>query len=156
MHRCRGSVTFSLLTAWFLGAYCSDMNISSQRHSRGSRLRKLILSDQLSPAPPSLPTASPVHPNGNAHNLHQCRRRSSNGNLSSRTSNSPTGHSPDPSVPDPSVPDSNDPAPNGTEVFVPPSTVSHRGSGLRLDTPRVQEEVRLLSAYPGSVPEDRT
>lgn len=136
MHRCRGSVTFSLLTAWLLGAYCSDMNVSSQRHSRGSRLRKLILSDQLSPAP------SPYHPNGNPHHPHQCRYRSSNRNFSSSTSNGPTGHSPEPSVDDPSDPTPNDPGPNGAEVFQSLSRGSHRGSGLRLDTPRPQEEVR--------------
>lgn len=154
MHRCRGSVTFSLLTAWLLGAYCSDMNVSSQRHSQGSRLRKLILSDQLSPAPSPSITPSTAHPN--PHNLHQCRRRISNGNLFSPISNGQTDHSPDPSVPDPSVPDPNDPTPNGAEVFDSPSRVSHRGSGLRLDTPRVQEEVRSLSVYPRSAPEDWT
>uniref|UniRef100_A0A671US43 Phosphatidylinositol 4-kinase beta n=1 Tax=Sparus aurata TaxID=8175 RepID=A0A671US43_SPAAU len=49
IHRCRGSITFSLLTAWLLGAYSSDMHISTQRHSRGTKLRKLILSDELKP-----------------------------------------------------------------------------------------------------------
>uniref|UniRef100_A0A3Q3XBF3 Phosphatidylinositol 4-kinase beta n=1 Tax=Mola mola TaxID=94237 RepID=A0A3Q3XBF3_MOLML len=53
IHRCRGSITFSLLTAWLLGAYSSDMHISTQRHSRGTRLRKLILSDELKPSTPS-------------------------------------------------------------------------------------------------------
>lgn len=122
------------------------MNVSSQRHSRGSRLRKLILSDQLRPAPSPSLTPSPVHPNGNPHNLHQCRHRSSNGNLSSSTSNGPTGHSPNPS--DPNDPAPNDPAPSGAEVLESPSRGSHRGSGLRLDTPRVQEEVRSLSGIP--------
>lgn len=49
LHRCRGSITFSLLSAWLLGAYSSDMHISTQRHSRGTKLRKLILSDELKP-----------------------------------------------------------------------------------------------------------
>ncbi|KAL0962300.1 hypothetical protein UPYG_G00338290 [Umbra pygmaea] len=49
VHRCRKSIAFSLLTAWLLGAYSSDMHISTQRHSRGTKLRKLILSDELKP-----------------------------------------------------------------------------------------------------------
>ncbi|XP_062414644.1 LOW QUALITY PROTEIN: phosphatidylinositol 4-kinase beta-like [Pungitius pungitius] len=52
IHRCRGGITFSLLTAWLLGAYSSDMHISTQRHSRGTKLRKLILSDELKPTAP--------------------------------------------------------------------------------------------------------
>uniref|UniRef100_A0A8P4KBS9 Phosphatidylinositol 4-kinase beta n=1 Tax=Dicentrarchus labrax TaxID=13489 RepID=A0A8P4KBS9_DICLA len=55
IHRCRGSITFSLLTAWLLGAYSSDMHISTQRHSRGTKLRKLILSDELKPSSPEAP-----------------------------------------------------------------------------------------------------
>uniref|UniRef100_A0A672YQY6 Phosphatidylinositol 4-kinase beta n=1 Tax=Sphaeramia orbicularis TaxID=375764 RepID=A0A672YQY6_9TELE len=51
IYRCRGSITFSLLSAWLLGAYSSDMHISTQRHSRGTKLRKLILSDELKPDP---------------------------------------------------------------------------------------------------------
>uniref|UniRef100_A0A3Q3NAZ5 Phosphatidylinositol 4-kinase beta n=1 Tax=Mastacembelus armatus TaxID=205130 RepID=A0A3Q3NAZ5_9TELE len=50
IHRCGGSITFSLLSAWLLGAYSSDMHISTQRHSRGTKLRKLILSDELKPS----------------------------------------------------------------------------------------------------------
>uniref|UniRef100_A0A8C8CVK2 Phosphatidylinositol 4-kinase beta n=1 Tax=Oncorhynchus tshawytscha TaxID=74940 RepID=A0A8C8CVK2_ONCTS len=49
VHRCRQSIAFSLQTAWLLGAYSSDMHISTQRHSRGTKLRKLILSDELKP-----------------------------------------------------------------------------------------------------------
>lgn len=52
VHRCRQSIAFSLQCAWLLGAYSSDMHISTQRHSRGSKLRKLILSDELKPAGP--------------------------------------------------------------------------------------------------------
>ncbi|KAM3825046.1 phosphatidylinositol 4-kinase beta isoform 2-T2 [Vipera latastei] len=51
VHRCRQSVNFSLQCALLLGAYSSDMHISTQRHSRGTKLRKLILSDELKPAP---------------------------------------------------------------------------------------------------------
>uniref|UniRef100_I3J7Y9 Phosphatidylinositol 4-kinase beta n=1 Tax=Oreochromis niloticus TaxID=8128 RepID=I3J7Y9_ORENI len=52
VHRCRQSISFSLRCAWLLGAYSSDMHISTQRHSRGTKLRKLILSDELKPAGP--------------------------------------------------------------------------------------------------------
>ncbi|KAL2084596.1 hypothetical protein ACEWY4_020114 [Coilia grayii] len=54
VHRCRQSISFSLQCAWLLGAYSSDMHISTQRHSRGTKLRKLILSDELKPAGPRL------------------------------------------------------------------------------------------------------
>ncbi|KFO63476.1 Phosphatidylinositol 4-kinase beta, partial [Corvus brachyrhynchos] len=50
VHRCRQSVDFSLQCALLLGAYSSDMHISTQRHSRGTKLRRLILSDELKPA----------------------------------------------------------------------------------------------------------
>nr|DBA13827.1 TPA: hypothetical protein GDO54_004863 [Pyxicephalus adspersus] len=50
VHRCRHSINFSLQCAWLLGAYSSDMHISTQRYSRGTKLRKLILSDELKPA----------------------------------------------------------------------------------------------------------
>ncbi|RMC22799.1 hypothetical protein DUI87_00198 [Hirundo rustica rustica] len=50
VHRCRQSVDFSLRCALLLGAYSSDMHISTQRHSRGTKLRRLILSDELKPA----------------------------------------------------------------------------------------------------------
>ncbi|KAK5931511.1 hypothetical protein CesoFtcFv8_000224 [Champsocephalus esox] len=43
VHRCRQSIWFSLQCAWLLGAYSSDMHISTQRHSRGTKLRKIIL-----------------------------------------------------------------------------------------------------------------
>ncbi|XP_069074454.1 phosphatidylinositol 4-kinase beta isoform X1 [Pleurodeles waltl] len=62
VHRCRQSINFSLQCAWLLGAYSSDMHISTQRHSRGTKLRKLILSDELKPAHKKreLPTLSPA------------------------------------------------------------------------------------------------
>ncbi|XP_062821234.1 phosphatidylinositol 4-kinase beta isoform X6 [Anolis carolinensis] len=50
VHRCRQSINFSLQCALLLGAYSSDMHISTQHHSRGTKLRKLILSDELKPA----------------------------------------------------------------------------------------------------------
>uniref|UniRef100_A0A667ZT77 Phosphatidylinositol 4-kinase beta n=1 Tax=Myripristis murdjan TaxID=586833 RepID=A0A667ZT77_9TELE len=69
VHRCRQSISFSLQCAWLLGAYSSDMHISTQRHSRGTKLRKLILSDELKPSgprarrdPPALTPFCPAPP----------------------------------------------------------------------------------------------
>ncbi|XP_014381494.1 LOW QUALITY PROTEIN: phosphatidylinositol 4-kinase beta-like [Alligator sinensis] len=66
VHRCRQSINFSLQCALLLGAYSSDMHISTQRHSRGSKLRKLILSDELKPAHKKreLPSLSPAPDTG--------------------------------------------------------------------------------------------
>nr|XP_048283803.1 phosphatidylinositol 4-kinase beta isoform X3 [Myodes glareolus] len=66
VHRCRQSINFSLQCALLLGAYSSDMHISTQRHSRGTKLRKLILSDELKPAhrKRELPSLSPVPDTG--------------------------------------------------------------------------------------------
>ncbi|XP_006805658.1 phosphatidylinositol 4-kinase beta isoform X2 [Neolamprologus brichardi] len=88
VHRCRQSISFSLQCAWLLGAYSSDMHISTQRHSRGTKLRKLILSDELKPAGPRVrrdplaltpfcpaapPTVSPG-PLGGDHSLSPTKR----------------------------------------------------------------------------------
>ncbi|XP_069393563.1 phosphatidylinositol 4-kinase beta isoform X1 [Paralichthys olivaceus] len=88
VHRCRQSISFSLQCAWLLGAYSSDMHISTQRHSRGTKLRKLILSDELKPAgararrepltltpfcPITSPTAGPG-PLGGDHGLSPSKR----------------------------------------------------------------------------------
>ncbi|XP_054477084.1 phosphatidylinositol 4-kinase beta isoform X2 [Anoplopoma fimbria] len=84
VHRCRQSISFSLRCAWLLGAYSSDMHISTQRHSRGTKLRKLILSDELKPAgsrarrdpltlTPFCPVASPG-PLGGEHGLSPSKR----------------------------------------------------------------------------------
>uniref|UniRef100_A0A3Q2H3K9 Phosphatidylinositol 4-kinase beta n=1 Tax=Equus caballus TaxID=9796 RepID=A0A3Q2H3K9_HORSE len=66
VHRCRQSINFSLQCALLLGAYSSDMHISTQRHSRGTKLRKLILSDELKPAhrKRELPSLSPAPDTG--------------------------------------------------------------------------------------------
>lgn len=66
VHRCRQSIDFSLQCALLLGAYSSDMHISTQRHSRGTKLRKLILSDELKPAhrKRELPSLSPAPDTG--------------------------------------------------------------------------------------------
>ncbi|XP_049440713.1 phosphatidylinositol 4-kinase beta isoform X2 [Epinephelus fuscoguttatus] len=88
VHRCRQSISFSLQCAWLLGAYSSDMHISTQRHSRGTKLRKLILSDELKPAGPRTrrdpltltpfcPLASPATgpgPLGGEHGLSPSKR----------------------------------------------------------------------------------
>ncbi|KAM6967967.1 phosphatidylinositol 4-kinase beta isoform 2-T2 [Aplochiton taeniatus] len=89
VHRCRQSISFSLQCAWLLGAYSSDMHISTQRHSRGTKLRKLILSDELKPAgararrdPPALtlfcpstgPTSLHVHSLAGEHSLSPSKR----------------------------------------------------------------------------------
>uniref|UniRef100_A0A672GIL3 Phosphatidylinositol 4-kinase beta n=1 Tax=Salarias fasciatus TaxID=181472 RepID=A0A672GIL3_SALFA len=70
VHRCRQSISFSLQCAWLLGAYSSDMHISTQRHSRGTKLRKLILSDELKPAGPRVrrdPLALTLSPSKRTH-----------------------------------------------------------------------------------------
>ncbi|XP_012318114.1 phosphatidylinositol 4-kinase beta isoform X5 [Aotus nancymaae] len=66
VYRCRQSINFSLQCALLLGAYSSDMHISTQRHSRGTKLRKLILSDELKPAhrKRELPSLSPAPDTG--------------------------------------------------------------------------------------------
>ncbi|XP_041843662.1 phosphatidylinositol 4-kinase beta isoform X2 [Melanotaenia boesemani] len=88
VHRCRQSISFSLQCAWLLGAYSSDMHISTQRHSRGTKLRKLILSDELKPAGPRArrepltltpfcpvaPPASGPGPLGGEHSLSPTKR----------------------------------------------------------------------------------
>ncbi|XP_071955463.1 phosphatidylinositol 4-kinase beta-like [Antedon mediterranea] len=44
--RCKASIDFSLETAWLLGAYL-DRNLVSKKHSRATKLRRLILSEEL-------------------------------------------------------------------------------------------------------------
>ncbi|XP_067094651.1 phosphatidylinositol 4-kinase beta isoform X2 [Osmerus mordax] len=77
VHRCRQSISFSLQCAWLLGAYSDDMHISTQRHSRGTKLRKLILSDELKPTgararrePLTLTPFCPVAPAGPSLHVH--------------------------------------------------------------------------------------
>ncbi|XP_067111767.1 phosphatidylinositol 4-kinase beta-like isoform X2 [Osmerus mordax] len=74
VHRCRASISFSLQTAWLLGAYSSDMHISTQRHSRGTRLRKLILSDELKPQGGAARGATGAQPGGSSPGLRDCGR----------------------------------------------------------------------------------
>jgi len=49
VHRCRESVEFSLQCAWLLDAYSSDASLPSQKKSHGTKLKNLILSDELRP-----------------------------------------------------------------------------------------------------------
>ncbi|KAM9838921.1 phosphatidylinositol 4-kinase beta-like [Aulostomus maculatus] len=118
IHRCGTSITFSLLSAWLLGAYSSDMHISTQRHSRGTKLRKLILSDELKPVTTSSsvntpravsasdsPASSPLH--------RRCHRRHHSSNVEASPS---PGAAQDSSVP------------GDVEVFVSPSRRTHQRS----------------------------
>ncbi|KAG1656200.1 Phosphatidylinositol 4-kinase beta [Nymphon striatum] len=47
--RCRRSVDFSLQCAWCLAAYSADANLSSRKKNQGTKLKNLILSDELRP-----------------------------------------------------------------------------------------------------------
>lgn len=121
VHRCRGSITFSLLTAWLLGAYSSDMHISTQRHSRGTKLRKLILSDDLKPSASSLPDGPRSQSVSDGTSVsspssHRCHRRHHSSNL-------------EPSPPPPTAsPAPDSPVAGEGEVFVSPSKRTHHRS----------------------------
>ncbi|CAJ1084226.1 phosphatidylinositol 4-kinase beta-like [Xyrichtys novacula] len=118
IHRCRGGITFSLLTAWLLGAYSSDMHISTQRHSRGTKLRKLILSDELKPSQevPRSASASVSESPASSPSHRRCHRRHNSSNVESSPSFSMPG--PVPKSPEPVEP----------EVFVSPSRRTHQRS----------------------------
>ncbi|MBN3285218.1 PI4KB kinase, partial [Polyodon spathula] len=73
VYRCRQSINFSLQCAWLLGAFSSDMHISTQRHSRGTKLRKLILSDELKPTQRRREPLPPAGP-GIEHSLSPSKR----------------------------------------------------------------------------------
>ncbi|KAI9548442.1 Phosphatidylinositol 4-kinase beta [Dissostichus eleginoides] len=148
IHRCRGGITFSLLTAWLLGAYSSDMHISTQRHSRGNKLRKLILSDELKPSnPPADPHRGGSVSGSPSPSHRRCHRRhNSNNNVDSASP----------------FPPPESPVLGEGEVFVSPSRKTHQrsksdvntassgfGSGLRRtgSNPRVEavpEELERL------------
>ncbi|CAL1684482.1 unnamed protein product [Lasius platythorax] len=49
VHRCRQSADFSLKCAWLLDAYSSDAHLPSKKKSHGTKLKNLILSDELRP-----------------------------------------------------------------------------------------------------------
>ncbi|XP_063951176.1 phosphatidylinositol 4-kinase beta-like [Lytechinus pictus] len=48
-HRCKSSIDFSLHLVWMLEAYMPDLNFPSRKQSRGAKLRKQILSEELRP-----------------------------------------------------------------------------------------------------------
>lgn len=89
VHRCRQSINFSLQCALLLGAYSSDMHISTQRHSRGTKLRKLILSDELKPAhrKRELPSLSPAPDTGLSPSKRTHQRSKSDATVSISLSN---------------------------------------------------------------------
>ncbi|KAG8036373.1 hypothetical protein G9C98_003695 [Cotesia typhae] len=92
VHRCRQAADFSLKCAWLLDAYSSDAHLPSKKKSHGTKLKNLILSDELRKnrpkgseitrkqklsgiqvhAPPPLPTAQMVaSPNKKTHQRSQ-------------------------------------------------------------------------------------
>ncbi|KAG7208123.1 hypothetical protein KM043_009694 [Ampulex compressa] len=88
VHRCRQSADFSLKCAWLLDAYSSDAHVPSKKKSHGTKLKNLILSDELRPkgnearkqrttglqvpAPPPLPIMQSVtSPNKKTHQRSQ-------------------------------------------------------------------------------------
>ncbi|XP_068565491.1 phosphatidylinositol 4-kinase beta-like [Cebidichthys violaceus] len=136
IHRCRGGITFSLLTAWLLGAYSSDMHISTQRHSRGTKLRKLILSDELKPSAPPPDARGAVSasvsngPSSSSPSHRRCHRRHNSSNTDSASSFSAAGG-----------PSPDSPAPGEGEVFVSPSRRTHQ---------RSKSDATTASSGPGS------
>lgn len=49
VYRCRQSADFSLKCAWLLDAYSADAHLPSKKKSHGTKLKNLILSDELRP-----------------------------------------------------------------------------------------------------------
>ncbi|CAK9815833.1 Phosphatidylinositol 4-kinase beta [Anthophora quadrimaculata] len=106
VHRCRQSADFSLKCAWLLDAYSSDAHLPSKKKSHGTKLKNLILSDELRPKgnenkkrvtglqtpapPPLIPMQSVTSPNKKTHQrsqsdatgLFQTLRRSHSGTIS--------------------------------------------------------------------------
>ncbi|XP_071804197.1 phosphatidylinositol 4-kinase beta-like [Asterias amurensis] len=50
IHRCKSSIDFSLQVVWLLDAYMQDTGVQTRKHSRGTKLKRLILSEELRPA----------------------------------------------------------------------------------------------------------
>ncbi|XP_068188585.1 phosphatidylinositol 4-kinase beta-like [Antennarius striatus] len=132
IHRCRGSITFSLLTAWLLGAYSSDMHISTQHHSRGAKLRKLILSDELKP-PCVAPRADGAAPSPSSR---RCHRRHHSNNTESSTSFSAAGAAPERPVSD------------DAEVFASPPRRTHQRSKSDATTASSGSSLRRTGSNP--------
>lgn len=51
IHRCRSSVDFSITTARLLGAYSTDVTKPNWKNSQGSKLKTMILNEELRPYP---------------------------------------------------------------------------------------------------------
>ncbi|KAF7992355.1 hypothetical protein HCN44_001680 [Aphidius gifuensis] len=107
VYRCRNAADFSLKCAWLLDAYSSDAHLPSKKKSHGTKLKNLILSDELrrnrlrgidmakknkigynAPLPPPLPPTQLItSPNKKTHQrsqsdatgLFQSLRRSNSG-----------------------------------------------------------------------------
>lgn len=110
------------------------MHISTQRHSRGTKLRKLILSDELKPSAPSSdapkavsvsesPMSSPSH--RRCHHMHN----SNNMETSTSSSSPSTAPSPDSLVP------------GEAEVVVSPSRRTHQ---------RSKSDAAMVNSGPGA------
>ncbi|MEQ2195392.1 hypothetical protein XENOCAPTIV_012113 [Xenoophorus captivus] len=128
IHRCRSSITFSLLSAWLLGAYSSDMHISTQRHSRGTKLRKLILSDDLKPHSEEPRSVSgPVSDSPLSSPPHRHRRHNSSSVDACTSPSFVAGATPD--------------SPDQGEVFVSPAKKTHQ---------RSKSDATLASGFPGA------
>jgi len=61
VNRCRSSVSFSIRTAWLLGAYSSDVLKPNWKNAQGIKLKNMILKEELRPtssqkSPSELPT----------------------------------------------------------------------------------------------------
>ncbi|GIY91094.1 phosphatidylinositol 4-kinase beta [Caerostris darwini] len=69
VYRCRNSVEFSLQLAWLLQAFCAE-NTPSRKKSQGSKLKKMILSEELRPKESSKP-CPPVGPILSPKKTHQ-------------------------------------------------------------------------------------
>ncbi|XP_071481215.1 phosphatidylinositol 4-kinase beta-like [Diadema antillarum] len=66
VYRCKSSINFSLHLVWLLEAYTTDLGFPSRKQSRGTKLRKLVLSEELRPKikRDSLSTTTATTPSG--------------------------------------------------------------------------------------------
>uniref|UniRef100_A0A9J7YTF6 Phosphatidylinositol 4-kinase beta n=1 Tax=Cyprinus carpio carpio TaxID=630221 RepID=A0A9J7YTF6_CYPCA len=143
VHRCRQSINFSLQCAWLLGAYSSDMHISTQRHSRGTKLRKLILSDELKPSSQRIRREMPEHSLSPSKRTHQRSKSDATVSISLSSNLKRTASNP-------KVETSQDELEAGTPVRLTPQREfikSLMGIGKRLATlpTKEQKTQRLIS-----------
>ncbi|GLV43937.1 four wheel drive [Carabus blaptoides fortunei] len=61
VYRCRQSADFSLKCAWLLSAYSSDAALPCKKKSHGTKLKNLILSDELRPKDQKITSPSEKH-----------------------------------------------------------------------------------------------